>query len=414
MLKFFLSLSIIIFSNAAFAKNYTVKQLVNEAISKNHEIAAYEAAIKATKANHLVSGRLQNPELEFGIGRNKVSSPAGNSDGLAYTASITQPIDWPGRLSLRQAIAKRDVELAELGLEHFKFNLASKVRILAQKIVVGQYISKMSKQNAARYGKLKDAMDQRKLAGIAPQIELSTIEAATLSAQLKVTESDINVQADIMELKRITGMNIDKNISVTGTSFKLGKLPLDKELFRMAAENNYDIHIKRSELEQQGFKVNLAKNERYPTFSTGPFISQENADEDQTVVGMNFSIPLPVWNNGSAKVSSAKAQQVQAEANLNLQQRNIEKQLMQAALIFRSNQSRLNAADTSSISSSAAEAENYYQLGSLPIATYITMQDKYLEAVTAVSKAKIYGLEAALMIEELTGAPGSIVKLRGK
>lgn len=411
MSKFFVSVFVMMFSLSAQAETRTVNELVSEALSKNPEVAIYEAEIQAAKANHSVAGSLQNPELNFGIGRNKIESPAGDSSGSAFTAGINQPLDWPGRRSLKESIAKGDVELAELGLERFKFNLASKVRVLAQKIAAGQNISKAAKQVAGRYGELKGVLGQRRPAGVAPQVELSAIEAAAVVAQLKAVEADVAVQADMMELNRITGMNITDTVNVTETSFNLQKLPSDAELFRMAAENNYDIRIRRSELEQQGFKVDLAENERYPTFTVGPFISRENADEKQTIIGMNLSVPIPLWDGGSAKVSSAKARQSQAETNLNLEQREIEKKLVEAALLFRTHQSRLAVSNVSAFSGSAAEAERHYQLGGVPTAIYITMQDKYLEAVEAVNNARIKGLEAGLMIEEMTGAPGSVVKL---
>ena len=33
-----------------------------------------------------------------------------------YAVTLAQPVEWPGRLSLRKAIAERDIKLAELGL----------------------------------------------------------------------------------------------------------------------------------------------------------------------------------------------------------------------------------------------------------------------------------------------------------
>ena len=59
----------------------------------------------------------------------------------------------------------------------------------------------------------------------------------------------------------------------------------------------------------------------------------------------------------------------------------------------------------------ATLADRHYRLGAVPIATYVELQDKYLEAVEALSEANEQALAAALSLEELTGAPGSIVKL---
>lgn len=417
MFKTLLSLSFascLMISTAALAEKHVVDQLVKEALSKNPEIAAYEAEIEAAKAAHEVAGVMQNPEVSFGVGRNSISSPGNDSTGMAYSASFSQPIDWPGRRGLREAIADQDIALAELGLERFKFNLASRVRVLAQKIAANQNVSKASSKVSKRYDELRKTLGERRPAGVAPQLELGAIKAAAAVAGMKATEANVALRASVMELNRIAGLKVTEETEVSVSGFELKELPSDTALFRKAAEHNYDVRIKRSELEQQGYKVELAENERYPTFSVGPFMSQERAREDQTIVGLNVSVPFPMWDSGAAKVSSAKAKQTQAEVNLNLVQREVEARLAEAAMVFRTHQNRLQSSGLDGISSAAEEAERHYQLGGVPISTYITMQDKYLEAVEAVSNAKVKALEAGLRIEEMTGAPGSVVKLGKK
>jgi cobalt-zinc-cadmium efflux system outer membrane protein len=166
-------------------------------------------------------------------------------------------------------------------------------------------------------------------------------------------------------------------------------------------------------LEQQGFKVALAENERFPTFTVGPFVSQERADENQTIVGLSLSVPLPVWDNGKASVTTAQARQIQAQATLNAAQREMERKIMEAVLLFKAHQKRLNlwkADGIGKFSEAAALADRHYRLGAVPITTYVELQDKYLEAVEAINEAQAQALEAALSLEDLTGNPASIVR----
>jgi cobalt-zinc-cadmium efflux system outer membrane protein len=52
----------------------------------------------------------------------------------------------------------------------------------------------------------------------------------------------------------------------------------------------------------------------------------------------------------------------------------------------------------------AAEvADRHYRLGAVPIATYVELQDKYLEAVESLLDTKKEALEAAQNLELLTG-----------
>lgn len=390
----------------------SVDVLVKDVLARNPEIAFYEAEIAAAKAGRSVAGRLSNPELNLELGRNRVSSTNSASEGLAYSASLTQPIEWPGRLGLRKAIANRDIQLAELGLERFRFHLASRVRVLAYTLAAHQDLS-AANEVADRYTDLKEVMVQREPAGIAPQLEVKTIEAAAIVAQSRAAKADIEVQKALLELNQLTGVRADIPLAVVRAPFTLAALPSSEVILRNAAENNFELRIRRSELEQQGFKVELAKNERYPTFTVGPFISQERADENQTVVGLSLSVPLPVWDSGKANVTTAQARQMQAAATLNAAQRELEKQVLESVLLFRSHQKRLSLWKGNNIakfSEAASLADRHYRLGAVPITTYVELQDKYLEAVEAINEAETQALEAALSLEELTGSLTKLVQ----
>ena len=59
-------------------------------------------------------------------------------------------------------------------------------------------------------------------------------------------------------------------------------------LLDAARKNAFDIRIREAELAQQGFKVALSKNERYPAIAFGPFYSQENAADKEPQAGIGF------------------------------------------------------------------------------------------------------------------------------
>ena len=149
----------------------------------------------------------------------------------------------------------------------------------------------------------------------------------------------------------------------------------------------------------------------------GPFVSQERTNGDDTVVGVGFSIPLPLWNSGSAKVSTEEARHIQAQATLSTSQREVERQITEAALLYKTMRSRLDVwkGDAAAkFSEAAALADRHYRLGAVPISTYVELQDKYLEAVEAINSAQAQALESAVMLEQLVGAPETLIKTKSK
>jgi cobalt-zinc-cadmium efflux system outer membrane protein len=166
------------------------------------------------------------------------------------------------------------------------------------------------------------------------------------------------------------------------------------------------------ELAQQGFRVSLAKNERFPTLSIGPAISEERAGDRERIIGAGISMPLPLWNRNQGNIEAAEARQLQAETSLYVTQREIERKVLEAAAVYESKVRQMSQwrADSVQHFREAAEvADRHYRLGAVPIATYVELQDKYLEAVESLLDTKREALEAAQNLELLTGLTPPLV-----
>jgi outer membrane protein, heavy metal efflux system len=191
--------------------------------------------------------------------------------------------------------------------------------------------------------------------------------------------------------------------------------PVDKleKLTELARTNNFEIRVRAVELAQQGFKVDLAKNERYPAIAVGPTISEERAGgERERVIGIGFSVPLPLWNRNKGNIEVAQARQAQAETSFYLVQREVERQVVAAVLTYSSKLAEMARWQPEAVQhfQAAAElADRHYRLGAVPISTYVELQKQYLEAVEGLLDTKAEALESAVQLELLTGLPTPLV-----
>jgi outer membrane protein, heavy metal efflux system len=191
--------------------------------------------------------------------------------------------------------------------------------------------------------------------------------------------------------------------------------PEPDALLMAAHTNNFEMQMRRVELEQQGFKVSLAQKEKYPAFTVGPYFSQERAGDREQQVGMSVSIPIPLWNKTKGSVETATARQKQAETSLYVTQREIERRIVQNALTYQTKLGEMAKWRPESIEEfrKAAElADRHYRLGAVPIATYVELQKQYLEAVEALLDTKREALEAGQEIQRLTGVDFNAVTVR--
>ena len=320
-----------------------------------------------------------------------------------------QPFEWPGRLGLRKAIANQDIELAKLGYERFKVALAGRVRTLAYGLFAAQEKSAAASEVAERFKALREVLVQRDPAGLTPLLETRVIEATELNAQRKASEALLAAQAVLLELNQLRGNPPETRLSIAQTQLRFQAPPDRNSLVTMARTNNFEMRVRTVELAQQGFRVNLAKNERYPTISVGPFVSQERAGGDrETQAGIGISLPLPLWNRNKGNIEAAAARQIQAEVSLNVTERDIQRKIVEAALTYETKlreMAKWRPDAVQHFQEAAEVADRHYRLGAVPVSTYVELQKQYLDAVEGLLDTKKEALEASAQLELLTGLP---------
>src|SRR5688572_1619062 len=188
---------------AIAAETNSVSSLIDEALRKNPELKFYEAEIAAAKGNRKDAGKWPNPEFSGDIGRMRMT----HDEGVAWSVSVMQPFEWPGRLGLRKAIANRDIDLAELGLERFRLALTSRVRSLGYGVFAAEQKANATREVAERLRLLRDVLVQRDAAGITPLLETRVIEAMDISMQRKSSEATVQKQTALFELNQLRGVS---------------------------------------------------------------------------------------------------------------------------------------------------------------------------------------------------------------
>lgn len=390
------------------AASASIQTLVSDILSKNPELAFYEAELEAAKAGRRAAGTRENPELSMSVGRKRVTDPFGTlaGEGTAWTVSVSQTFNWPGRISLRKAIANQDIALAELGLARFKAALASRARTLIYGLHAAQERAAAAAEVASRYQALRELFLAREPGGITPLLETRVIEAQELTLQKRATEAQLAVQTALVELNQLRGLPVDTPIAVAPVKLALGSAPDLDRILSAAGEGNFEFRAAKIELEQQGLVVSLARNESRPSFTVSPYLSQEKAGDKERTFGVGLSIPLPVNGRAGANVASAEARRRQAETAVLVAQRNMEREVITAThrLAAKLAESAKWTPDAARKFRDAAElADRHYRLGAVPISTYIELQNSYLDAIEALYETQQEALDAAGTLQFLTG-----------
>jgi len=411
--KFWKALTIISFGIVLAPMLYSANdatsldQLVAEAWARNPEANVYRAEIAAAKGERRTAGEWQNPEATTDAGAKVVHDYHGNTlgEGVTWTLSAAQTFEYPGRVSLRKAIANHQIALAEVGLEGFRVALAARVRAAAFRAALGRAKADAAGEVAKRFEDLASVLSQRPAAGIAPQLEARIIEASAISLKRRPIEAQREMQSAIYELNQLRGAPIDSPLALANVDLKLQSLPPIATLLWTARERNYDIRTRTVELEQQGFKVKLALNERWPAVRVGPFAHDERAETNEYQFGIGVTLPLPLWNRNAGKIDSERARAAKVEAELTALVREVERKVADAEFIYRSRRDeveQLQATILPQLRAAAEMGDRNYREGAVPLATYTELQKQYLDSIDAFSSAQAAAIDARQQLEQLT------------
>lgn len=392
----------------------SLEALASEVVAHNPELNFYRAEITAAKGDRRAVGAWVNPEVSTTLGQKSVRGGGLSGEGVAWSVSVQQTMEWPGRIPLRKAIANRQIQLAELGLAQFKAALSSRTRILAYKLYGAQEKAAAAREVADRLQQLREVLVQRDPAGLTPLLEVRIIEATELTLKRRSSEAELEEQAALLELNQLRGAVWSQPLKVEPARLTFSAAPETDTLLRSAQTNNFELQMRRVELEQQGFRVSLAQKEKYSSFTVGPYFSQASALDREQQVGIGISVPLPLWSKNKGNVETATARQKQAETSMLVAQRDIERRVIEKAVAYQTKLSEMakwRPDSAEQFRDAAALADRHYRLGAVPVGTYVELQKQYLEAVEALLDTKREALEAGQELQRLTGLDFDAVKV---
>lgn len=398
------------------AEPIALESLVAQIVSQNPELRFYEAETDAARAAVRGAGSASDPELSVSAGHKRVHTAGGAlaGEGTAWSVSVAQTFEWPGRLALRKAVANRQLDLAELGLARFKVALEARARVVAYGLFAARQEAAATAEVAARYRELREIFLQRDPAGLTPLLETRVIEAQELTLQRRATSAALAVHAALLELNQLRGGSADTALEVTAGRLAFHAAPATDALLAAARENNFDFRAAKLALAQQGLVVSLARHERTPAITVSPFLSGESAGDRERIFGLGLTVPLPVSPRSGANIAAAEARRRQAETAGLLALRRLEREVLTAAATFAAKLAEIAqwAPDSAEkFRATAALADRHYRLGAVPLATYVELQNSYLDAVAALLATQREALEAGLRLRELTGVDFHPVEL---
>jgi cobalt-zinc-cadmium efflux system outer membrane protein len=147
---------------------------------------------------------------------------------------------------------KKDIELAQLGLEQFRAALAAKVRTISWKMLAAQEKTKAAEEVAKRFQSLAEVLLQRDPAGAAPRLEARIIQASALTLGSEATLARNELASARFELNQLLGEKAEHPLELKMENLTLNPPPALESLLAQARKKNFDLRARILDVQQQG------------------------------------------------------------------------------------------------------------------------------------------------------------------
>lgn len=349
--------------------------------AQNPDLAAARLRIREASGRLTQSGRLANPELGVEMSHDPRYRERSLEIGFSQRFPVTN------RLRLEKTVSATEVKVAEAEVREVERQLIADARQGIVKVLATR------KQRELLKDQEKLSKDFAEfLAGVAAKGEGSLLDAGqakleAASLTLEMRQLDATEAAAIGEIKPLLGVRPDEPLHVGGT---LPEAVLPATAVDPSKRPDFQAAVLGATAASQNVAVEQSK--RYEDVEAGLFFGAERREDApegydrEGLLGLRFTLPLPLWNKNEGAIEEAKARQERMEKEASALARNIRLEA-EAAKAEMNEWSKLLAETQGTLLPLADEqakaAEDAYRNGQGEIQTVFRTREKRVQLMAA-------------------------------
>ncbi|MDA0577653.1 MAG: TolC family protein [Verrucomicrobia bacterium] len=383
----------------------SIEDLVQHALAVHPDVQAHAAERDVAQAEAQQAALRPNPEFSGSAGLKQVDADDGSDSGYAAEIALTQRIERKGKREARLAIAEGELAEADVGFALFRRELEVEVRRLARAYLIAAADARAADAVNNRSRALIDMLKQRPAAGAAMYLELRMVEATLLDLRAATHASLGRRDEARIALNGLLNRPPDLPLRLVEDDRPPPTFPTLEELSAQLAGSPILLQ-RETELARLRAEASATVLAAKPDFTTGPFLSRDDAGEQETVLGLSFSMELPWRDRGKGSITAAHARTRWGEAQLAAEQRALQNALAQSVRAHERALAQLAMIPPDVILElrAAAElAERQYRLGAINVQLFLDVQREYLNVQRLRNEAMGAAWDTACDVFRITG-----------
>lgn len=397
------TLALLIAVSAAGAE--TLPEVTAEALRRNPELKVFEQSIAAAKGGVRTARTYPNPEVTVEPGVRQTQDAGNSLTEFRGGFALSQLFKFPGKRALEIAIAQRNVELAEIAREGFRFQVTAKVRRAYYDFLASKKIVQSRRDQVESAKGFVASARKRAESGYASDFETIKSQADLITASKALHEAEGRVVVVRVSLNALMGREPSGPLEIVGTLENVLPRGSRADFVALALARNPGIRTSTRQAELAGLNLRSTRFGRRPDFALGP--SVEYLRNEQTY-GLSATVALPFWDQKQGAIETANAEQRKALAELEKTRAEVAAEVTKASanLNLAAEQLALySPAFLDQLKAFTAQAEQSYAQSATTLLIYLDAKRTYYDTLAGYYEALGGVAENRAELESAIGVP---------
>jgi outer membrane protein, heavy metal efflux system len=284
----------------------TIEEAVQRALTHNPDLQSLK--LEEETANGQLEKALlllrNNPTIEGNISKKDIPEEEGGGKFTNYGFKLSQEFEIAGQRDLRIDIAEKDLARVKSEIEDKERILIADVKDAFIKVLALKKKNGLTREIVQLNEELLGYTQIKFQAGEISGLEMNLSEVELSKAKKERLLSERELRESLLVLQGFLGISPDMTFTVQGDLSSESPVLPDKEVLKAALSRRPDAKATVFDVEKTRSAVNLANKEVIPNVTLSGFYDR---DERRNAVGIELSIPLPLFDRKQAEKKEAYA-----------------------------------------------------------------------------------------------------------
>lgn len=391
----------------------TIEAAIKEALAKNLDLAAQKYNISIAEARQITAALRPNPVVTVSgqtlnlIGaRYSAASPAGPNQ---YNLQTDFPIERGHKREERQAVAREDRTLAELGVREMMRQVIFAVQNAFVDVQHAKETLKLAQDNLKSLEGVVAINESRLKSGDLAKVELDRSQVAALQFRTAVQQAQLQLDQAKTQLQYLLGRSqMATNFDVAGPLRSDVALDSEAEIKRLALERRPDVLLTKEGQVRSRADLRLQIANGKVDYTIGTEYTHQNAyGYGGSSLGFYFSAPLPVFNKNQGEIARAQREIAQGGAKIEALNASINAEVERAYRQYTVSRQLLSSIENDVLSKARSvrdTTEYSYRRGEASLIEFLDAQRAFNDAMQTFNEARSNYARSLYLIDAVSGA----------